>query len=108
MTQEELKEELTEVLKNSKLCEQLMYIGSQKDFEWEDFSSIESLGINLEFVHHHGGMEQGRAYYSVIKFNAGDVSVLAKFNGDYASHYGTDYTHWSFVTPKKVEITEYV
>lgn len=108
MTQEELKEALTEVLKNSKLCEQLMYISAQGDFKWEDFSSIENLGITLEFLDHYGGEEQGRTYYSVIKFNAGDVSVLAKFNGDYASHYGTDYTHWSFVTPKKVEITEYV
>lgn len=110
MTQEELKAKLTETLENETLCEELMRVSSQSGIEWVTFVEeiFGSVNITLEFVDHYGGEEQGRIYYSVIKFISGDSSLLVKFSGDYASHYGVDYTHWSFVTPKKVEITEYV
>ena len=105
----ELQEKLTEVLEDSNICEQLMYVYSQEELDSEVlFNCITNLGISMEFVDRYGGEEKGRIYYSVIKFTAGDSSLLVKFSGDYASHYGVDYTHWSFVTPRKVEITEYV
>lgn len=109
MTQEELKAKLEEVLGSDReLCENFMFTSDDRYIGDSDFSSITDLGITINIVHHHGGEEQGRAYYSIVKFSFCDVSVLAKFEGSYASYHGADYESWRFVEAKKVEVTRYV
>ena len=112
MTQEELKAKLTEVFKDDSICEQFMYVSGNGDIKYikedykEKLATLE--GVEIDFIDCYGGEEQGREYYSVIKFTAGEVSVLVRFDGSYASHYGTDYEDWRFVEAKKVEVTKYV
>lgn len=112
MTQEELKAKLTEVFKDESLCSEFMYATDNSDIKYfretykEQFAALE--GVEIEFLDCYGGEDQGRVYYSVVKFSAGESSVLIKFEGSYASHYGAEYEDWCFVEAKKVEVTKYV
>ena len=63
-------------------------------------------------VDHYGGEDCGSTYYTVYEFridngDQGETFYL-RFDGWYASHYGTDYQGLSEVHPKQVTRTEYV
>jgi hypothetical protein len=54
-----------------------------------------------------GGENQGSDYWCVWKFSKDGEECFVKFYGYYASHYGTDYQGWTFVTPQQKTITVY-
>jgi len=54
-----------------------------------------------------GGENQGSDYWCVWKFSKDGQECFVKFYGWYASHYGTDYQGWTFVTPEQKTITVY-
>lgn len=68
---------------------------------------LDQYGIESEMVCQKGGMDQGSTYYTVWKFSRNGEDVYVRFDGYYASHYGTDYEGFSFVTPKEKVITVY-
>jgi hypothetical protein len=55
----------------------------------------------------YGGEDQGSDYWCVWKFSKDGQECFVKFYGYYASHYGTDYQGWTFVTPQQKTITVY-
>ena len=55
----------------------------------------------------YGGEDQGSDYWCVWKFSKGNEECFVKFYGWYASHYGTDYQGYKFVTPQQKTITVY-
>jgi hypothetical protein len=55
----------------------------------------------------YGGEDQGSDYWCVWKFSKDGQECFVKFYGWYASHYGTDYQGWKFVTPQQKTITVY-
>lgn len=61
----------------------------------------------VKLVDDYGGEGQGDDYYTVFGFTKGDETVYVKFEGYYASHYGSEYQSWSFVKPVKKTITVY-
>ena len=63
--------------------------------------------ITYDEVDSYGGEDQGSTYYRVYCFQVGAEKVYIKFNGWYASHYGTEYTGFEFVTPQQRTITVY-
>ncbi len=64
-------------------------------------------GIAFEFVDRYGGEDQGSDYWCVWKFSKDGEECFVKFHGWYASHYGTDYQGWKFVTPVQKLMTVY-
>jgi hypothetical protein len=64
-------------------------------------------GISINLVDTYGGEDQGSDYWSVWKFIKDSDTVLIKFYGFYASHYGTDYLGFKIVTPQQKTITVY-
>lgn len=64
--------------------------------------------IKAEVVDSYGGEDQGSEYYHVWKFTMDDETVFARFDGTYASHYGTDFDGWKFVTPQERTVIVYV
>lgn len=116
-----LKEELTEVIQNGKsidyrsLAEEFMY-GEAGDWKGESHwktkepydETPEGLkDIDLERMEQNGGEDEGSDFYSVYKFTRGGETVYIKFQGWYASFVGAEYQGFSFVEPKKKEITVY-
>jgi hypothetical protein len=63
--------------------------------------------INYTAVDCYGGEDQGSDYWCVWKFSKSGEECFVKFYGYYASHYGTDYQGWTFVTPQQETITVY-
>lgn len=63
--------------------------------------------IVYDEVDSYGGEDQGSTYYRVYCFQSGSEKIYIKFNGWYASHYGTEYQNFEFVTPKQRTVTVY-
>lgn len=63
--------------------------------------------IDYNEVDSYGGKDQGSTYYRVYCFQSGGEKVYIKFNGWYASHYGSEYRDFEFVTPQQRTITVY-
>jgi hypothetical protein len=55
----------------------------------------------------YGGEDQGSDYWCVWKFSKDGEECFVKFYGYYASHYGTDYQGYKFVTPAQKLVTVY-
>ena len=69
--------------------------------DWHDITS--------SIVDSYGGEGCGSTYYHVYKFDMPDGSTFyLRFDGWYASHYGTDYQDFREVHPKQVTKTEFV
>ena len=77
----------------------------QGDGELPD--TMEFLSINCSCVDSYGGEDQGSTYYRVYCFQTVSEKVYIKFNGWYASHYGTEYQNFEIVTPQQRTITVY-
>lgn len=66
-------------------------------------------GISVEHVDGYGGEDCGRDYWSVYSFkdNKTGEKVYVKFDGWYASHYGSEYEGWLFVKGVVVQKIEF-
>lgn len=73
--------------------------------DFKDILAAESIKVKLK--DHYGGEGQGDEYWSVYSFTRGTEVVNVKFDGYYASHYGSEYQEWFFVEPKQVVVTQY-
>lgn len=88
----------------SRHAESAMYEDWDQPKNWDNVAS--------KVVDSYGGEDCGSTYYTVYEFridngNEGETFYL-RFNGWYASHYGTDYQDFREVRPKQVTRTEYV
>ena len=96
---------------HSKLAEDFMHT-EEPDERWnkeylEETTQLE--GVKWELMDNYGGEDCGSEYYSVYKFTIPNGEEFAiRFDGYYASHYGTDYHGMREVQPRKKEITEWV
>jgi hypothetical protein len=70
-------------------------------------TALENQQIVYTPVDQYGGEDQGSDYWCVWKFSKGNEECFVKFYGYYASHYGTDYQGWKFVTPQQKLVTVY-
>ena len=73
--------------------------------EAEEF--MDNNRITYDKVDSYGGEDQGSTYYRVYCFQSSSEKVYIKFNGWYASHYGSEYRDFEIVTPKQRTITVY-
>lgn len=64
-----------------------------------------SAGISWESQEGYGGEDMGSEYWHVYSFTDGETTVYVKFDGWYASHYGSEFNEWFFVTPTQVTKT---
>lgn len=71
----------------------------------EFFASATSAGISWESQEGYGGEDMGSAYWHVYSFTDGETTVYVQFDGWYASHYGSEFREWFFVTPTQVTKT---
>lgn len=78
------------------------------DLDLETLAKADELGLTVKFEDNHGGEGEGDQYWSVYSFTKDNQTVHVKFNGWYASHYGSEFTEWFFVKPKKVTVTQFV
>lgn len=69
--------------------------------------SLRPEDIEAEVVDSYGGEDQGSEYYHVWKFTMAGEVCFVRFDGTYASHYGTDFDGWKFVTPKEKTVIVY-
>lgn len=86
---------------------------SSKEYDW-DYPSVKDFrkqlteaNINFELADRYGGEDQGSDYWCVWKFSKSGEECFVKFYGYYASHYGTDYQGFKFVTPAQRLVTVY-
>lgn len=70
---------------------------------------IQSECFSIKCVEAIGGEDEGRDYYKVYKFT--DTSTgqecFVKFQGWYASYYGSEFESYFEVTPQEVVVIEY-
>lgn len=71
----------------------------------EDF--MQSIDASYSEVDSYGGEDCGSTYYRVYCFQSKDEKVYIKFNGWYASHYGSEYRDFEIVTPQQRTVTVY-
>lgn len=55
----------------------------------------------------YGGEDKGSEYYHVWKFTMENEVSYVRSDGTYASHYGTDFDGWGFVTPREKTVIVY-
>jgi hypothetical protein len=70
-------------------------------------TALDNQLISWQVEDSYGGEDQGSDYWCVWKFSKDNEECFVKFYGWYASHYGTDYQGWTFVTPAQKLITVY-
>ena len=82
------------------MAELAMYEDWHQPDYWENVTS--------KTVAHYGGEDCGSTYYTVYEFVVdGTETFYLRFDGWYASHYGTDYQDFREVQPKTVTKVEY-
>ena len=70
-------------------------------------TALDNQLINCAGVDSYGGEEQGSDYWCVWKFSKDGEECFVKFYGYYASHYGSEYQGFKFVTPVQKLMTVY-
>jgi hypothetical protein len=78
-----------------------------EDCDGEIETALDNQLIYCNVVDSYGGEDQGSDYWCVWKFSKGREECFVKFYGYYASHYGTDYQGYKFVTPQQKTIIVY-
>ena len=63
--------------------------------------------ITVTGIDSYGGEDMGSEYWSVYLFSKGNEKFFVKFYGWYASHNGSEYQGYKFVTPKEETIIVY-
>ena len=102
MSLKETLEIIFEELDESSLkCMMQEYLGDNVE------TTFDNQLINCEVVDSYGGEDQGSDYWCVWKFSKSGEDCFVKFYGWYASHYGTEYQGFKFVTPEQKTITVY-
>jgi hypothetical protein len=85
---------------NNNAAEAAMYDDWQQPDGWENVTS--------KSMDHYGGEDCGSTYYTIWKFTVdGTDTFYLRFDGWYASHYGTDYQDFREVQPHTVTKVEY-
>ena len=72
-----------------------------------DRQLFEDASIEVNAKDSYGGEDQGSDYWQVYSFSKDNEEVFIKFDGWYASHYGTEYRNYSFVTPTEKTVVVY-
>jgi hypothetical protein len=99
-----LKEKLSKLFsENTQLAEEFMHHWNTAKLP----DTYEFMSVSHERVDSYGGEDCGSTYYSVYKFTENYEPIYIKFNGWYASHYGSEYRDFEFVTPQQRTITVY-
>lgn len=76
--------------------------------EMSDFRKAASdQGINFEHVDRYGGEGEGEEYWSVYSFSDGQEVVFIKFDGTYASYYGSEFDEFYEVQAVERLVTFY-
>lgn len=76
------------------------------DKEWVD--AYEATGVTeVSVAKHFGGEGCGDDYYCVVKFTDGTHVAYLKFDGWYASHYGSEFQNVFIVNPVEKLVTVY-
>ncbi len=70
-------------------------------------TALDNQLISCDVVDSYGGEEQGSDYWCVWKFSKDGEECFVKFYGYYASHYGSEYQGFKFVTPAQKLVTVY-
>lgn len=78
------------------------------EFEISVLDTAKTLGIQVNFVENFGGEGEGDKYWSVYSFTKDGQTVYVKFDGWYASHYGSEFNDWFFVKPEQVTVTQFI
>lgn len=68
---------------------------------------FKNANVTAKEIESYGGEDCGSTYYSVYKFTRGDEEEIVRFDGWYASHYGTDFQDYKFVRPVEKTVIEY-
>lgn len=63
--------------------------------------------ITVKQVDSYGGEDMGSEYWTVYAFSKDNEKVFVKFYGWYASHLGSEYREYAFVSPKDKTIVVY-
>lgn len=63
--------------------------------------------VRTEILNEYGGEDQGSDYYSIWEFSEKDETVILKFQGWYASHYGSEFREVFEVKAVHVQRVEY-
>lgn len=112
-----LKSKVTELLNDSDsdIINEFFHSEISDNITWDSDEianfrkAAHDLGIKFEHVDNYGGEGQGEDYWSVYKFSSVDNEVVhVKFDGCYASYYGSEFNSWFFVEPKQVVVTKFV
>lgn len=94
------------------VCKEMLH-GDSGHFEALNLLQPEENYLLLEIVDSYGGEDQGSEYYHIWKFTRKDVNpdgdnwAWVRFDGTYASHYGTDYNGYRFVSPQEKVVIVY-
>ena len=98
------KEMTNAVVDGEEVCKEMLH-GDSGHFD--ELVKLRPEKIQAVVVDSYGGEDQGSEYYHVWKFTMDDETVFARFDGTYASHYGTDFDGWKFVTPQERTVIVY-
>ena len=98
------KEMTNAVVDGEEVCKEMLH-GDSGHFD--ELVKLRPEKISAVVVDSYGGEDQGSEYYHVWKFTMDDEVSYVRFDGTYASHYGTDYDGWGFVTPREKTVIVY-
>ena len=62
-------------------------------------------GWSRKVVEHYGGEGEGELYYTVYRFDNGNLSLYVRFNGWYQSYEGSEYDSHEEVVPVQETVT---
>jgi len=93
------------VVDGEQVCKEMLH-GDSGHFD--ELVKLRSEKISAVVVDRYGGEDQGSEYYHVWKFTMENEVSYVRFDGTYASHYGTDFDGWKFVTPQEKTVIVYV
>lgn len=82
-------------------------INPESSWSEDSLAGFKEVGITVKHLDNQGGEDMGREYYSVYSFEKDGEKVFVKFDGWYASHYGSEFTEFRFVEAKQETITVY-
>ena len=99
------KEMTNAVVDGEEVCKKMLH-GDSGHFD--ALVNLRPEKIQAVVVDSYGGEDQGSEYYHVWKFTMDNETAFVRFDGTYASHYGTDFDGWKFVTPQERTVIVYV
>jgi hypothetical protein len=98
------KEMTNAVVDGEEVCKEMLHGDSE---HFDGLVNLRPEKIQAVVVDSYGGEDQGSEYYHVWKFTMDNETAFVRFDGTYASHYGTDFDGWKFVTPREKTVIVY-